>query len=177
MSEFYLGQIMLTGFNYAQRGFALCNGQLLPISQNQALFSLLGVNYGGNGQSNFALPNLQGAAAVGAGQSLDPSWQPAPYTVGQLGGVENVTLLQTNMPMHTHAVAANTQPGTAKDPINNIYATTAAEAIYGPASGNLVPLYPAEIGQTGGSGPHANMQPFRVINFNIALTGIFPTRS
>lgn len=178
MSDFYLGQIMLTGFGFAPRGFAQCNGQLLSISQNAALFSLLGTYYGGNGQSTFALPNLQGCAAVGAGASADPGWQPAPYNLGQLGGTENVTIIPTSMPAHTHLVAANTQTGTAKNPASDsLYAATPSEAIYGPASGSLVPLYPTEISQVGGNGPHQNMQPYRVINFNIALTGIYPSRN
>ncbi len=177
MSDYYLGQIMLTGFGFAPRNFAQCNGQLLSINQNAALFSLLGVYYGGNGQTNFALPDLRGRSPVGIGPSVDQGWQPSPYVIGQFGGVENVTLLSSNMPAHTHTVAATTQNGTAKNPDSDaLYGATPAEAIYGSASSGLVPLYPAEISPAGGSGAHANMQPFRVINFNIALSGIYPSR-
>lgn len=176
MAEVYVGQIMLTGFNFAPRGFAACNGQLLPINQNAALFSLLGVTYGGNGTTNFALPDLRGRAPVGFGTSLDPAWQPSPYTIGTVSGVENVTLLQANMAQHTHSVGATTQAASAKNPENSIYGSTANEALYGPSSGTLVPLNPAQISPVGGNAPHANMQPFRVINFNIALSGIYPSR-
>jgi microcystin-dependent protein len=176
MAEVYVGQIMLTGFNFAPRGFAACNGQLLPINQNAALFSLLGVNYGGNGTTNFALPDLRGRTPAGFGSSVDPAWQPSPYTIGMTGGVENVTLLQSNMPQHTHNAAATTQAANEKNPANNIYGSTANEALYGPSSGTLVPLDAAQISSVGGNGQHANMQPFRVINFNIALIGIYPSR-
>ncbi|HTV84667.1 MAG TPA: tail fiber protein [Dyella sp.] len=178
MAEFYLGQIMMTGFGFAQRGFAFCNGQLLPIQQNTALFSLLGVQYGGNGTSNFQLPNLQGRAPVGSGPSADPSWQPPSYTIGDMEGVESVTLAGQQLPMHSHLVGATTSTGNSKIVTNALFGTSNNTSIPVFAAGgtNTVPLYPATIGMTGGSGPHNNMQPYRVINFNIALSGIYPTR-
>jgi len=179
MSEYYIGQIMMTGFGFAQRGFALCNGQLLPIQQNTALFSLLGVQFGGNGTTNFQLPNLQGRTPAGGGASADPGWQPSPYVIGEVGGVESVTLTGTQLPMHTHSVGATTSTGNSKIPTNSLLGTSNNTAIPVFVAGgtNTVPLYPATISMTGGSGPHNNMQPFRVINFNIALTGIYPSRS
>jgi microcystin-dependent protein len=175
MAEVYLGQIMLTGFNFAQRDFALCNGQLLGVQQNSALFALLGAQYGGNGSTNFALPNLQSRTPVGAGSSKDPAWNPPPYVQGQPGGFESVTLTGAQLPAHGHVVNATTVQGTFKNPANAIYGTTGAESIYGSAASNPVQLGSA-LGPAGGNQAHENMQPFRVINFNIALSGIFPSR-
>jgi microcystin-dependent protein len=173
---------MMTGFGFAPRSFALCNGQTLPINQNQALFALLGTQYGGNGSSTFQLPNLQGRTPAGAGASVDPAWQPSPYAVGQPGGTETVVLLSTNLPLHTHAFAASTSAGTSKLPTAgaDIFAqagSTTLEQIYGPSTGTLVSLYPNTLTPTGGNGPHANMQPFRVISFSIAMNGVFPARN
>ncbi|BFI95152.1 MAG: tail fiber protein [Rhodanobacter sp.] len=179
MSEFYIGQIMMTGFGFAQRGFALCNGQLLPVQQNAALFSLLGVQYGGNGTTNFQLPNLQGRTPAGAGASADPAWQPAPYTIGEVDGAESVTLIGQQLPAHSHLANATTATGNAKSPTGALLGTSNSSSIpvFAAGGSNTVPLYPATIGMTGGSGAHDNMQPYRVINFNIALTGIYPSRS
>jgi microcystin-dependent protein len=177
MAEVYLGQIMLAGFGFPPKGFAACNGQLLPVNQNQALFSLLGTQYGGDGIRTFALPNLQGRTPVGAGSSVDPAWQPTPYTQGEPGGYEAVTLLSGNLPQHTHSAQGSTTAGTAKNPTNTLYAGSGSEQIYGAANGAQVPLNPQTLGLTGGNQPHDNMQPFRVLNFNIALSGIFPARS
>jgi microcystin-dependent protein len=171
MTEVFLGQIMLTGFAFAPRGFALCNGQLLAISQNQALFSLLGTTYGGDGQTTFALPNLRGRTPV-----ADPAWQPTPYQLGETGGVENVTLLTPQLPMHNHQCNGTTTSGSQRNPTNALYGTNTA-ALYAPASGTQVPLAPQSIAPVGGTQPHPNMQPFDVINFCIALTGIFPSRN
>ncbi|AIY41595.1 Microcystin dependent protein [Collimonas arenae] len=168
---------MLTGFNFAPRGFALCNGQLLPINQNAALFSLLGVMYGGNGQTTFALPNLQGRAPLHTGPSVDPAWQPSPYVQGQPTGVETVTLLQSQMPQHNHLANASTTAGSVKNPTNALYGGSGSEAIYATAAGPQVTLAPSTLSSSGGSGPHQNMQPCLVLNFNIALTGIFPSRN
>ncbi len=180
MAEYYLGQVMLTGFGYAQKGFAMCNGQTLPIAQNQALFSLLGVTYGGNGTTTFMLPNLMGRTPNGQGRS---PMSGDTYNMGQSAGTENVTLNISQMPQHTHAFMATTRAGAVSTPTTpGIYAsaTIAAggtENIYAPpASGSDVALLPAAIGPAGGNQPHNNMQPFRVINFNIALTGIYPSR-
>ena len=176
MAEVYLGQIMMSGFAFAPRGFAACNGQLLPIAQNQALFALLGTFYGGNGTTTFALPNLQGSTPVGSGNSVDASWQPTPYQVGARNGAEAITLTLSQIPPHTHAANALTTPGTTKNPTNTLYGGSGTEAIYGTA-GPQVPLNNLVLAQTGGNLPHNNMQPFQVLNFNIALNGIFPSRN
>ncbi|WP_332659079.1 phage tail protein [Brevundimonas sp.] len=184
MSEFFIGQIMMTGFPYAQKFFAQCNGQTMAISQNQALFSLLGTQFGGNGVSTFMLPNLQGRTPVGAGQSMDGSWNPSPYPVGAVGGVENVTLDQTSIPMHNHAVNATTVAGTVNLPTTpSLYATCTptgggTESMYVPLKADTaVPLMATTVSAVGGGATHANMQPFRVINFNMALAGVFPSRN
>lgn len=174
MTEVFLGQIMLTGFPFAPKGFALCNGQLLPIAQNQALFSLLGTTYGGNGTTNFQLPNMQSRTPVGFGNSVDPGWNPSPYQLGEVAGVENVTLLTTQMPQHNHLVNGTTTTGAARNPTGGLYGTSPA-SIFGPSTGALVPLQ--GVGPAGGNQPHANMQPFTVINFVIALVGIYPSRN
>lgn len=177
MATVYLGQIMLTGFGFAPRGYAACNGQLLPINQNAALFSLLGTQYGGNGTTNFALPNLQSSAPVGAGNSVDPNWQPPTYVQGENGGVENVTLQSQNLPTHSHMAQGTTTAGTVKNPHNTLYGGSGSEAIYAADSGAKVAMSPQTLATAGGNTPHTNMQPFLVVNFNIALTGIFPSRS
>lgn len=176
MSEFFIGQIMMAGFNFAPKFWALANGQLLPINQNQALFSLLGTQYGGNGTTNFALPDLRSRTPIGYASSVDPSWQPPSVQIGQTSGVENVTLLSTNLPAHGHQVGATTNNGTTRNPNNAIYATTTVP-IHGPSSGSLVPLNPQTLAPSGGNQPHPNLQPYSVINFCIALSGIFPSRN
>jgi len=176
VSDYFLGQIMLTGFGFAPRGFAQCNGQLLPTNQYSALFSLLGVQFGGNGSANFALPNLQGTTPLSYGSSRDPSWQPTPYPMGANGGVESVRLQQGNLPMHSHMGGATTAAASARNPVGAIYGAP-SNAIFGPASSNLVPLATSDVSLTGGSQPHNNMQPFLAVNFNIALTGIYPSRT
>ncbi|MGY0557683.1 MULTISPECIES: phage tail protein [unclassified Lysobacter] len=176
MSEVFLGQIMTTAFNFAPRGFALCNGQLMPISQNTALFSLLGTQYGGDGRTTFALPNLQGRVPVGALPSADPSWQPAPHPIGEAGGVESVTLIPTNLPSHSHQLQGTSAAGTSRFPLENLYGANSS-ALYAPASAARVPLAGGSLAGAGNSQPHQNMQPYQVINFCIALQGIFPSRS
>jgi microcystin-dependent protein len=176
MTDVYLGQIMLAGFGITPRSFAQCNGQIMPVSQNQALFSLLGVQYGGNGSTTFALPDLRSRTPVGAGESTDPAWQPPPYVQGTPGGVESVTLTTLQMPAHGHQVGATTAAGTGRSPSTQIYgATTGQEALYA-APGAQVALNQACVGMSGGSQPHTNMQPFLAINFLIALNGIYPQR-
>jgi microcystin-dependent protein len=178
MSQYYLGQVMMTGWGFASRGFALCNGQLLPIQQNSALFSLLGTYYGGNGTTNFALPNLQSRTPVGQGSSVDPGWQPAPYPIGMTGGVENVTVLPTQMPSHTHTAQATTTPGDGRNQANGGFAASsmAGQPVYATAGGPT-PLSPTTIGMTGGTGPHTNIQPYEAISFQIAMSGVFPSRN
>ena len=182
VSEFFIGQIMMAGFNFAPRSWAQCNGQLLPINQNQALFSLLGTQYGGNGTTNFALPDLRSRTPVGYASSVDPGWQPPAIQIGQAAGVENVTLLSSNLPAHTHAVNASTADGNNRIPSNRTFANSvnsggAAIAPYAPSSGPLVPLSPQTLTPAGGNQPHPNLQPYTTINFCIALQGIFPSRN
>jgi microcystin-dependent protein len=175
MSDFFVGQIMMTGFGYAQKNFAFCNGQTLAISQNQALFSLLGTSYGGNGVSTFQLPNLQGRAFYGAGNSADGGWQPSPLPTGAVGGTETVTVTVPNLPIHTHLMGATTTAGGNPRSVDNTLLGTAGHNIYGPPNG--VQLALGTLQYAGGGAAHANMQPFQVINFNIALYGIFPSRN
>jgi microcystin-dependent protein len=177
MAECYMGQIMVSGFGFAPSGFAACNGQLMPINQNQALFALLGIMYGGNGTTNFALPDLRGCTPINAGPSVDPAWQPSPYTQGQMTGSESVTLQTAQLPLHSHLANATTTAGSARNPTNALYGNSNTEAIYAPATGPQVPLALQTLSTVGGGSPHNNMQPFRVLNFNMALTGIWPSRS
>jgi len=174
MTEVFLGQIMLTGFQFAPKGFALCNGQLLPIAQNQALFSLLGTFYGGNGTTNFALPDLRGRAQAGYGNSVDPGWQPSPYSIGETGGVENVTLVLPQLPAHNHQCFGTTANGTVRNPTDALYGTNSVMT-YAPSNGPQVPVQ--GLGTAGNTQAHPNMQPFQVISYSIALSGIYPSRN
>lgn len=178
MSEVYLGQIMMVGFNFAQRGFAMCNGQLLPIQQNSALFSLLGTNYGGNGTSTFGLPDMRSRVPISAGSSADSGWQPPPTTVGEANGTETVTLLLPQLAAHTHPFNATTTAGAFRNPANHLYAGTGSgDAIYSNAGGTQIPLSPTGMTPAGGNTPHENIQPYLAINFVIALQGAYPARS
>lgn len=168
MSEPFLGQLMPVAFGYAPRGFALCAGSLLTIAQNQALFSLLGTTYGGDGRVTFALPDLRGRTPVGFSN---------PVPIGQQGGVENVTLTQDQLPSHVHNFNASTAAGAARNPTNSVFGGSGALDIYGPSTGTQVVLNPATLGPAGQTLPHANLQPYTVLNFCIALNGIFPSRS
>lgn len=176
MTEVFLGQICTFGFQFAPKSFAWCNGQILPIAQNQALFSLLGTTYGGNGQTTFALPDLRSRTPVGAGNSVDPGWNPSPYNQGELGGTENVTLLSTQMPAHTHALAGNSTAANNRNPTNMFFGTT-ANPMYAATGQAQIALNPATIGTAGGTQPHPNVQPYLAINFCIALNGIYPSRN
>ena len=168
----YIGAIIPVAFNFAPRNFALCNGQLLAISQNTALFSLLGTTFGGNGQTTFALPDLRGRTPVGAGSG---------FQLGQMAGEENHTLLATEMPAHTHSINATTSAPTGRArtlPAGNILARANAPAatLYGGVT-DTVPLGPSNITATGSGLPHTNIQPYACINFVICLFGIFPSRN
>jgi microcystin-dependent protein len=179
MSDEYVGEIRLVGFNFAPVGWAFCQGQLLPISQNTALFSLLGTFYGGNGTSTFALPNLQGCVIVGQGQGPGLS----PYEIGQAGGASSVTFNVNELPSHNHNVPASATAGHGGVPgptvalgsggrgSQPIYATPSAQGA-SPAT-----MAAAECGSAGGSQPHNNMMPYLVLNYIIAVAGIFPTRN
>lgn len=181
MSEFFLGQIMMTGFAFAPKYFAQCNGQLLPVNQNQALFSLLGTRFGGNGSTTFALPDMRGRTPLGFSPSADANWQPAPLTIGQSSGAENVSLLPSNLPAHNHLLECSSTAGNNRGPSGRSFGTNAstsgpATALYA-APGTLVAMNPATVAQAGGSQPHPNLQPYTTLNFCIALSGIFPSRS
>ena len=169
MTEAYIGELRCFGFNYPPNGWAQCNGQLLPISQNTALFSLLGTMYGGNGQTTFALPDLRGRSAIGVGQGSGLSQ----YEQGQVGGVENVTLTAQQVAPHTHPVAGATD-ATNKNPQNALPGFTACESSYsGTAS---VTMAANMVGPNSGGQPHENRPPYLALNWCIALVGIFPPR-
>lgn len=181
MSECFLGQIMMTGFGFAQRHFAQCNGQVMAISQNQALFALLGTAYGGNGQTTFALPDLRSRTPAGGIASADRNWLPEPYVPGQASGFENITLLPTQLPMHTHMVTVTSDVGTSANARRTSGLTLASTApaamtFYGPPDA-AVPLGGGPLEPAGGNQPHSNLQPYSTINFNIALAGIFPSHN
>lgn len=167
MATPFLGQIQMFSFNFPPVGWAVCNGQLLSIAQNTALFSLLGTTYGGNGQTTFALPNLQGRTPIHFGQSPGLS----PRSLGETGGQETVTLISTQMPAHNHSVSASTAAPTAGTPAGNVW----AQGNY--SSTANAPMSPADIGVTGQGQPHENRSPYLVVNFCIALQGIYPSRN
>jgi microcystin-dependent protein len=169
VSEPFIGELRLFPYNFAPRGWAFCNGQLIAISQNTALFSLLGTTYGGNGQTTFALPDLRGRVPVSAGQGPGLS----SYSLGQTGGTETVTLLQTQMPAHNHQVAVSNGGATASRPAGNYLA--AGGSYTTPSDGNT--LAPTAVTPSGGNQPHENTQPYLTLNWCIALEGIFPSRN
>ena len=171
MSEPFLGQISIVGFNFAPRGWAQCNGQLIPIQQNTALFALLGTTYGGNGQTTYALPDLRGRAPMSFGNGAGLT----PRSLGEATGSESVTLLPTEMPAHTHVVGAQSSRADSGNAAGAQLAA-AADAIYSNASPTST-LAPTSVSASGGNFPHNNMQPFLTLNFIIALEGIFPARN
>lgn len=169
MAEPFIGEIRPFAFDYPPRGWAACNGQLLAINTNQALFSILGTTYGGNGTTNFALPNLQGRAPVHA---------PGASSLGEAGGAETVTLTQANLPAHAHGVMASADLAASTSPSGNVMGAKGRGGATVYAAGtNLTPLAPGAVGLTGENGPHENMQPSLAVNFCIALFGIFPSRN
>jgi microcystin-dependent protein len=173
VSDPFVAEIRIFGFNFAPTGWAQCNGQILPISQNTALFSLLGTFYGGNGQSTFALPNLQGSAAVHQGQGPGLS----EYDLGQAGGEEAVTLITSEIPIHTHSLSANPNPGDNLVPGPTIsLASSTGGSLYASGSPALTQMAFQSLAPAGSSFPHDNMQPYLVVNFCIALQGVFPPR-
>lgn len=168
MSEPFIGEIKLFGFNYAPQGWALCNGQLLPINQNQALFSILGTTYGGNGQTTFALPDLRGRTPVHVGNGV---------VLGQSAGEENHTLTTNEMPQHTHQVTASGAAANQKAVTGNIWADLGTTANPYSPNGPLTTMHPGSMTDAGGSQSHSNMQPYLALNFCIAIMGIYPTRN
>jgi microcystin-dependent protein len=165
MSEPFLGEIKVVSFNFAPKGWALCNGQLMPINQNQALFALLGTTFGGNGQTTFALPDFRGRL---------PIHQGAGHIGGERGGTPSVTVTMQQMPIHNHALQTTEQNGATSNPSNAFLGSV--NNAYGPPA-SLTTLSPGTVTNSGGSQPHNNMMPFLVLNFVIALQGIFPSRN
>jgi len=178
MSEPFLGEIRMFGGNFAPTGWALCNGQLLSIAQNTALFSILGTTYGGNGQTTFGLPNLQGRFAMHWGNGAGLS----PRTLGEMSGTENVTMLSTQMPSHTHTVNARSDDGNTDTPTGAVWARAVDGSSNGVSaySSGLPPnatMAPTAINASGGNQPLPVMNPYLCVTFIIALQGIFPSRS
>jgi microcystin-dependent protein len=174
MSEPFLGEIRMFGGNFAPTGWAMCNGQLMAISQNTALFSILGTTFGGNGTTTFGLPDMRGRVPVhqGSGPGLST------YVLGEMTGSENVTLTQNQMPIHSHIVNADSNAGGKTTPTSNFpgaVSGTAAEKIY--SSANTTTMNPAMIANAGGSQPFPIIQPILCVTFIIALVGIFPSRN
>ena len=175
MGEPFVGEIRMFAGSFAPAGWAFCAGQLMPISQNETLFNLIGTTYGGDGQSTFALPDLQGRVPLHAGQGPGISQN---YQLGETGGVESVTLSVQQIPTHTHAFlcnAANT--GNVGTPQGNFLATLPTGKMYTADSTPKVQLAPAALATVGGSQPHENLQPYLCISFIISLFGVFPTQN
>jgi microcystin-dependent protein len=171
----FVAEIRIFPFNFAPKGWAWCDGQLLPLSQNTALFSLLGTTYGGNGKSNFALPDLQGRAPMHPGQGPGLSL----HDLGETGGSETVTLLESEIPVHTHAMQANGDfPANVQAPApdRSLAQSTGGVAYKPPAGAPMVQFAPEAVAPAGGDFPHNNMQPYLTLFFNIALQGVFPPR-
>ena len=175
MADPFVAEIRVFPFTFAPKGWAWCDGQLLPLSQNTALFSLLGTTYGGNGKSNFALPDLQGRAAMHPGQGPGLSL----HDLGETGGSETVSLLESEIPSHSHAMRADTAAGNTNQPAgnlvsqgfgrgNNMYQST--------TNSDIVPMAPEALPPAGGDAPHNNLMPFLTFYFSIALQGVFPPR-
>ena len=174
MSTYFIGEIRMVGFNFPPSGWALCDGQIMLISQNNALFALLGTIYGGDGQSTFALPNLQGRVPLHQGQSPGISF----YALGQSAGMENVTMQSNQMPTHSHLVNCNSAGGNQAPPGGGLLAveSTGTSVNYTTAAADST-MNSAMIGNAGGNQPLPIIQPYLCVNFIIALTGIFPTQS
>jgi microcystin-dependent protein len=172
MADPFVAEIRIFPFNFAPTGWAFCDGQILPISQNTALFSLLGTTYGGDGRSTFALPGLQGRAAMQAGQGPGLSL----YDLGQTGGSDTITLLESEMPVHAHALVASNEIGEDRKAVNEAMARSTGGPLYGPVPGSPTAMAVQAVSVTGGSLPHNNMMPYLTLNFCIALQGVFPPR-
>ena len=173
MADPFVAEVRIFPFNFPPKGWAFCNGQILPLSQNTALFSLLGTTYGGDGKSNFALPNLQGSAPMHPGQGPGLSL----HDLGEQGGSDTVTLLESEMPSHSHVLMANTNAATKSLATGNSFAKGATMTPYlAPTGAPLVAMSNQSIAPMGGSLPHNNMMPYLTLNFCIALQGVYPPR-
>ena len=173
MADPFVAEIRIFPFNFAPTGWAWCNGQIMPISQNTALFSLLGTTYGGNGQTTFALPDLQGSAPMHPGQGPGLSL----HDLGELGGSETVTLLESEMPAHVHTMRASAGDADLQSPgPNNVMALSAGAFAYQTSTTQLAPMAPQALAPAGGDQPHNNLMPYLTLYFAIALQGVFPPR-
>lgn len=173
MGEPYIGEIRMFGGNFAPAGWALCDGQLIPISQNDALFTLIGTTYGGDGQETFALPNLQSRIPVHAGQGPGISQN---YQLAETGGVESVTLTTQQIPVHNHAFLASTAAATSNDPAGQVIAQSGQRAVYTEDT-TTTNLAPTSLTPMGGSQPHDNLHPYLCITFILSLYGVFPQQT
>lgn len=173
MSDQFVAEIRVFPFNFAPTGWAMCNGQLLPISQNTALFSLLGTFYGGDGKSTFALPDMQGNCALQQGQSTTGTF----YDLGQVSGTSSVTLIESEIPVHTHQARGNNTLAESGVPATDATIGRQTFSMFQTATNaNLTPMAPQSLAPAGGSQPHNNMMPYLTLNYCIALQGIFPPR-
>jgi microcystin-dependent protein len=168
MGEPYLSEIRMMSFSFPPRGWALCNGQLLSLQQNQVLFSLVGTKFGGNGTTNFGLPNLQGRVPIHTGLG---------HTLAEAGGEASHVLTTNEIPSHTHQAVASSTTAGLDTPSEGLLGGSAPNALYGAATGTLEAMKSATISNGGGGQPHQNMQPFLTVSFCIALTGIFPSQT
>ena len=173
MADPFVAEIRIFPFNFAPRGWAWCDGQLLPLSQNTALFSLLGTTYGGNGKSNFALPDLQGRAPMHPGQGPGLSL----HDLGETGGSDTVSLLESEIPAHSHGLMGSNNVGDTPVVTNSFMARTTFNMYQNVTNQNLTPMSPNALAPAGGDQPHNNMQPYLTFYFCIALQGVFPPRT
>ncbi len=173
MSEPFIAEIRIFAGNFAPRGWAFCNGQLLPIAQNTALFSLIGTTYGGDGRTTTALPNLKGRAPMHPGRGPGLTAR----RLGQRGGTETVTLTEAQMPGHTHTLSARPASASTSDPTNNYFAALTGANFYSTDASSPQAMAAGLLQAAGGSQPHGNLQPFLTLNFIIALVGLYPSRS
>ena len=169
----FVAEIRIFPFNFAPKGWAFCDGQILPLSQNTALFSLLGTTYGGDGKSNFALPNMQGNAPMHPGQGPGLSL----HDLGETGGSETVSLLESEIPSHAHAWMGSNQVAEDRTPSNEFIAKATGGSLYTSNTSGLVPMNDNAMAPAGGDQPHNNMQPYLTLNFCIALQGVYPPRT
>jgi microcystin-dependent protein len=171
--EPFLGQITLVAFTFAPQGWAFCNGKLLPIDQFSALFAVIGTTYGGDGQTTFALPNLQSRIPLHQGQGPVTS----NYVTGQTGGSEQVTLISAQAPSHTHQAQCFTRGSNSGSPVNGLWAQASIDKPYKAGAAGAANMAPGAIGPAGGSQPHPNLMAYQALNYIIALEGIFPSQS